>query len=96
MMEKLTLLQTKRGTINSCFRWKPLPECGETKRNFVEGITSLMGSGEPSMKQGIAIYAYSANQSMGKTAFYNSDGDFLIVPHKGTLYIKTLMGKLTV
>ena len=24
---------------------------------------------------------------MGKTAFYNSDGDFLIVPHKGKLFI---------
>lgn len=33
---------------------------------------------------------------MGNTAFYNSDGDFLIVPHKGTLHIKTEMGKLTV
>lgn len=33
---------------------------------------------------------------MGKTTFVNSDGDFLIVPHKGTLYIKTLCGKLTV
>jgi len=55
-----------------------------------------MGAGEPSMKQGISIYVYSANTSMEKTAFYNSDGDFLVVPHKGTLYIKTLMGKLTV
>ena len=42
-------------------RWKPLPECGETKRNFVEGMTTLMGAGEPSLKQGVAIYAYSAN-----------------------------------
>jgi len=55
-----------------------------------------MGAGEPSMKQGISIYVYSANNSMEKSAFYNSDGDFLIVPHKGTLYITTLMGKLTV
>ena len=55
-----------------------------------------MGAGEPSLKQGISIYAYSANSCMDKTAFYNSDGDFLIVPHHGTLYIKTLFGKLTV
>lgn len=39
---------------------------------------------------------YSANTSMHKTTFYNSDGDFLIVPHVGTLYITTLQGKLTV
>lgn len=56
----------------------------------------MAGAGEPSLKQGIGIYVYSANKSMGKTTFVNSDGDFLIVPHKGTLYIKTLCGKLTV
>lgn len=33
---------------------------------------------------------------MTKTSFSNSDGDFLIVPHKGTLFIKTLCGKMTV
>ncbi len=33
---------------------------------------------------------------MEKTAFYNSDGDFLIVPHSGTLYVRTLNGRLTV
>ena len=29
-----------------------------------------MGAGEPSLKHGMAIYAYSANVSMTKTAFY--------------------------
>ena len=48
------------------------------------------------MKEGLSIYIYSANTSMGKKSFYNSDGDFLIVPQKGTLYITTLFGKLTV
>jgi homogentisate 1,2-dioxygenase len=33
---------------------------------------------------------------MNKSAFYNSDGDLLIVPHKGTLRIKTLNGLMTV
>ena len=33
---------------------------------------------------------------MDKQAFYNSDGDFLIVPHIGTLFITTIFGKLTV
>jgi homogentisate 1,2-dioxygenase len=62
----------------------------------VQGLVSLLGAGEPSLKQGTAIYAYSANTSMNKTAFYNSDGDFLIVPQTGTLFVKTLNGKLTV
>ena len=33
---------------------------------------------------------------MGKESFVNADGDFLIVPHKGKLYVTTLMGKLVV
>ena len=64
--------------------------------NFVEGLVSLLGAGDPSLKQGLSIYAYSANSSMGKSSFHNSDGDFLIVPHSGTLHVKTLNGKLTV
>jgi len=77
-------------------RWKPIPSVKEGSVNFVQGLVSLMGAGEPSLKQGISIYAYSANASMGKTAFYNSDGDFLIVPHRGTLFVRTLNGRLVV
>lgn len=29
---------------------------------------------------------------MDNVAFYNSDGDFLIVPHEGILYITTEFG----
>lgn len=59
-------------------------------------MISIAGAGEPSLKQGVSLYMYSANVSMGKKSFYNSDGDFLIVPQTGTLYITTLFGKLTV
>lgn len=62
----------------------------------MEGLVSILGAGEPSMRQGVSIYAYSANASMKNTSFYNSDGDFIIVPHVGTLHITTLNGKLTV
>lgn len=48
------------------------------------------------MKEGIAIYVYSANKSMENASFYNSDGDFLIVPYHGDLYLTTEMGKLKV
>lgn len=33
---------------------------------------------------------------MGKTAFYSSDGDFLIVPQIGTLYVTTELGRMIV
>lgn len=78
-------------------RWKPIPSVQEgNKVNFVEGIVAVAGAGEPATKNGVAIYNYSANVSMGKEAFYNSDGDFLIVPHKGTLFVTTELGKLVV
>jgi homogentisate 1,2-dioxygenase len=77
-------------------RWKAIPSLKEGSVNFVQGLVSLLGAGEPSLKQGISIYVYSANSSMEKTAFYNSDGDFLIVPQAGTLFVRTLNGRLTV
>ena len=33
---------------------------------------------------------------MEKTAFYSSDGDFLIVPQQGDLYITTEFGKMMI
>ena len=44
-------------------------------------------------REGLAIYLYSANASMEKTAFVNSDGDFLIVPTEGRLDVQTELGK---
>lgn len=78
-------------------RWKPIIDVPEGKKvNFIEGLVSVCGAGEPSTKQGIAVYNYSANTSMGRESFVNSDGDFLIVPHKGKMFVTTLMGKLVV
>lgn len=54
------------------------------------------GAGEPSLKTGLGIYIYACGKSMSKTAFYNSDGDFLIVPERGTLDIQTELGHLLV
>lgn len=48
------------------------------------------------MKEGLNIYGYSCAKSMIQEAFYNSDGDFLIVPQEGVLYVKTEFGKLLV
>ena len=40
--------------------------------------------------------SFSCNASMHHEAFYNADGDFLIVPQQGTLVITTEFGKMTV
>nr|GMC56643.1 homogentisate 1,2-dioxygenase [Ipomoea batatas] len=39
---------------------------------------------------------YTANKSMDNCAFCNADGDFLIVPQKGRLWITTECGRLQV
>lgn len=57
---------------------------------------TVCGAGDPSIKQGIAIYLYAANQSMTTESFFNSDGDMLIVPWEGEHFVTTEFGKLTV
>lgn len=54
------------------------------------------GAGGPMMKDGISILLYACNASMEKEAFYNSDGDFLIVPQHGALLVKTELGRIRV
>lgn len=58
----------------------------------------ICGAGEPSLKEGLCIYNYTANVSMSPfhRVFYSADGDFLIVPETGTLVIKTELGRLRV
>ena len=43
-----------------------------------------------------ALHLYVANRSMDERAFYNSDGDLLIVPQEGGLTLMTELGLLTV
>lgn len=60
-------------------RWNPfdLPKPGENV-DFVCGLNTVAGAGDPKTKQGLAIHIYSANKSMKDRCLYNSDGDFLI------------------
>lgn len=74
--------------------WHPLlaPK-GNAKVNFFQSLKTMMGNGSPMQREGVVIHLYAANASMEKTAFVNSDGDFLIVPVEGRLDIQTEMGK---
>jgi homogentisate 1,2-dioxygenase len=58
-------------------RWSPF-DLPTDKVNFVQGLKSLAGAGDPACRSGLAVHVYTANTDMGKSAFYNSDGDFLI------------------
>ncbi|XP_044738003.1 homogentisate 1,2-dioxygenase isoform X2 [Chrysoperla carnea] len=78
-------------------RWKPfdLPD-DNTQIDFVSGLSTVCGAGDPKTRHGVAIHIYSCNISMSNSCFYNSDGDFLIVPQKGDLHITTEFGKMDV
>jgi homogentisate 1,2-dioxygenase len=79
------------------FRWKPMQYPAEgTKKNFIEGITSMGGAGGPAMKDGLSIMVYACNANMEKEAFYSSDGDMLIVPQQGAILVNTEFGKMRV
>lgn len=76
-------------------RWKPYP-IPEEPTDFVQGLSTLAGSGSAESKTGIAIHIYAFNRDMGNRVMCNSDGDFLIVPELNTLYVKTEFGDLYV
>ena len=73
-----------------------MPDAMTEKIDFVDGMKLIAGAGDPQMKSGLSIYNYVANASMEQKAFYNSDGDFLIVPQLCSLMITTEFGKLFV
>ena len=75
--------------------WLPF-DIPTEKVDFVEGLHTIAGSGDPTLREGIATHVYVANANMEKKAFVNSDGDFLIVPQQGSLDIQTEFGPLFV
>jgi homogentisate 1,2-dioxygenase len=74
-------------------RWDPLPIPSEPA-DFVDGIVTMGGSGDPAMQTGVGIHIYAANASMRDRFFYNADGELLIVPQLGILVISTELGIL--
>ena len=76
--------------------WLPFDIPTEGGIDFVSGLKTVAGSGEPTLREGIATHVYTANTSMSQKAFVNSDGDFLIVPQQGSLDIQTEFGPIFV
>ncbi|KAJ3016604.1 Homogentisate 1,2-dioxygenase [Thoreauomyces humboldtii] len=77
-------------------RWSPFPLPTHGGIDFVHGMHTLCGGGSPSTRNGLAIHIYSANADMHSSAFYSSDGEYLIVPQQGRLDIQTELGRLMV
>ncbi|KAH8703844.1 homogentisate 1,2-dioxygenase [Talaromyces proteolyticus] len=73
----------------------PLPEPSQPV-DFIGGLKTIAGHGEPSLKEGLAVHVYMANTSMQNKAFCNNDGEMLILPQEGRLDIQTEFGRLMV
>ncbi|KAF9460311.1 homogentisate 1,2-dioxygenase [Collybia nuda] len=77
--------------------WHPFDiPSGDAKVDFIDGLKTIAGNGDPALREGLAIHMYLANASMDKKAFVNSDGDMLILPQQGRLDVQTEFGKLMV
>jgi homogentisate 1,2-dioxygenase len=65
--------------------WLPfdIPAGGDV--DFVSGMKTLAGSGDPTLREGLAVHSFLCNKSMEKRATVNSDGDYLIVAQEGNL-----------
>ncbi|KAF7559492.1 hypothetical protein G7046_g4651 [Stylonectria norvegica] len=67
-----------------------------TGADFIQGIRTIAGQGDPTLREGLAIHVYSANDHMVRKAFCNNDGDMLILPQHGRLNIQTELGWMMV
>ncbi|MFM8269114.1 MAG: homogentisate 1,2-dioxygenase [Pseudomonadota bacterium] len=76
-------------------RWDPLPE-PKAPVDFIHSLFTLVRNGSPESRSGVAVHVYSASQSMVDSYAYNADGEFLIVPEKGKLFVRTECGELSV
>ncbi len=72
-------------------RWDPLP-IPATPTDFVQAIVTMAGNGDPHAQAGCGIHLYAASSSMIDRAFYNADGEMLIVPQQGRLRFLTELG----
>jgi homogentisate 1,2-dioxygenase len=76
-------------------RWDPLPMPAKPT-DFVEGLATIAGSGDPASQAGIAVHVYRANRSMTDRYFGNADGEMMLVPQLGSLLIFSELGRIEV
>lgn len=74
-------------------RWNPLP-IPDAPADFVQGLVTMAGNGDPGAQTGAGVHVYAANQSMTNRAFYNADGELLVVPQQGRHRFVTELGIL--
>ncbi len=76
-------------------RWDPLPAIVGNK-DFVSGLITVAGNGDPAQGSGLSVHLYAANRSMVDRVFFDADGELLLVPQAGGLRLVTELGVLEV
>ena len=74
-------------------RWNPQP-LPQTPQTFIEGMRTMTTAGDADTQAGMAAHVYLATQSMANEAFWNADGEFLIVLQDGKLRFVTEFGRI--
>jgi homogentisate 1,2-dioxygenase len=74
-------------------RWSPLP-LPQEPTDFIDGLTTMMANRKPETLEGVAVHVYCANRGMDRRAFFNADGELLIIPEQGRLELLTEMGRI--
>jgi homogentisate 1,2-dioxygenase len=92
---KLTARFDEVPTPPNQLRWDPLP-LPAAPTDFIDGLVTWAGNGDPYGQSGFAIHLYAANRSMRDRFFYSADGELLIVPERGRLRLATELGILDV
>jgi homogentisate 1,2-dioxygenase len=72
-------------------RWNPLPLPSEPT-DFIEGLVTFAGNGDPHAQTGAGVHLYAANRSMTRRTFYDADGELLFVPQLGRHRFVTELG----
>ena len=76
-------------------RWAPPAPAGAAV-DFVDGLATMAGSGDPALKSGLAVHMFRFSAPMRDRAFSSADGELLLVPQLGALALRTEMGLLRV
>ena len=74
-------------------RWDPLP-MPQDPTDFLDGLVTYGGNGDVAASVGFAVHLYACNRPMQRRAFFNADGEMLIVPQQGALRLTTEMGRI--
>jgi homogentisate 1,2-dioxygenase len=74
-------------------RWDPFP-LPSRPTDFLQGLITIAGSGEPAAQAGLAVHIYRANRAMKDRCFWNADGELMFVPQQGSIRLLTELGLL--